>query len=139
MLDVAEECTGYKLEDKRSLKSIYSRLIILLQSFCARDGKPGSVAIAAGWFPGIIGAKANGRGAVDTSAAFPVGGLGPGERKPSWFFPRLPALVAIAVNQLASSQEKGEEWEHLNWPVREHDVRSCKNKAIGLLLLSSVY
>ena len=56
-------------------------LIILLRSFCSKDGKPGSVAFAREWFPGIIGAKASGRGAVDTSAAFPVGGLGTGERK----------------------------------------------------------
>lgn len=63
-------------------------LIILSRSFCGKDGKPGSVTFVGGWFLGIIGVKASGRGAVNISTAFPVGGLGPGatgERKPSWF------------------------------------------------------
>ena len=55
--DEVEECTGYKLEDKRSLKSMYSRLMILLRSFCGKDGKSGSVTFAGGWFS--IGAKAS--------------------------------------------------------------------------------
>ena len=86
--DVVEECTGYKLEDKRSVKSMYSRLMILLWSFCAKDGKPGSVAFACGCFPGVIGAKASSTGAVETAAAFPAWELGPGvtrENRPSWF------------------------------------------------------
>ena len=75
---VVEECTGYKLEDNRSVKSMYSRLMILLRSFCAKDGKPGSVTFAGGWFPGVIDAKAGSTGAVETTAAFPAWELGPG-------------------------------------------------------------
>ena len=86
--DVVGECTGYKLEDKRSVKLMYSRLIILLRSFCGNDGKPGSVTFVGGGFPGVVGAKASSTGAVETTAAFPAWGLGPGgtrEKRPSWF------------------------------------------------------
>ena len=70
------------------MKSVSSRLMILLRSFCAKDGKPGSVAFAGRWFPGVIGAKASSTGAVETAAAFPAWELGPGvtrENRPSWF------------------------------------------------------
>ena len=75
-------------EWEQMLMWMYSHFIILLRSFCGKDGKPGSVTFADKLFPGIIGAKVSGSGAVETLAAFPVGGLRPGgtgERKPSCF------------------------------------------------------
>ena len=84
LLEDGESCTGYKLDDKRSLKSMYSRLRILVLSFCVRDGKLGSVK--------VVGGEVNGRGSVTggssagpVMAGFSDRGLGPIEERPSWF------------------------------------------------------
>ena len=77
--DVVEECTGHKLEDNRSVKSMYSRLMILLRSFCGKDGKPGSLAFAGGWFLVVIWRQSEFSGSGRDSGR--VSSLGTGTRR----------------------------------------------------------
>jgi len=46
--DEEEVWTGYMLEERRSVKSMYSRFRILFLSFCGRGGKWGSVGLLCG-------------------------------------------------------------------------------------------
>ena len=46
--DDEEVWTGYMLEERRSVKSTYSRFRILFLSFCGRGGKWGSVGLLCG-------------------------------------------------------------------------------------------
>lgn len=56
---------------KNAYVYVSSRLIILLRSFCNKDGKPRSVTFAGRRFPGIIDAIASKGGAFDTSIREP--------------------------------------------------------------------
>ena len=85
LLEDEEAWTGYKLDDKRSLKSMYSRLKILVLSFCSRDGKLGSVKLVGGEVLGRRGSVPSGRSAGTVMAGFADRGLGPVEGRPSCF------------------------------------------------------